>query len=325
MKIIQKHIWKTILSVGISVLVVIYIYANRTSIFGSFAHIEPVYLVVVFAGQVGVQIANAYLLQTQLRPFGKSIHILESLKLTVVSSFVNFFTPVVGGASLRAVYLKRAHSLSYASFVGVLYAYYLMFFAISFLIGMIGLAATPGSFSQTAGQVAALFFSAGIVASILFMAFGHKLIRAFDLLPQSNRYARSFTQKIHLIDDGWSVIRHDSRTVISMGLWAAAATFCVALVYWSALHSLGIDGTVWTAIIFASLAIVGLLFNITPGSVGIREAVYAGMYSITMVNPKQVVAFSLIDRPAQLLVITVGWILFGRSIIAAIPSSKQEN
>lgn len=310
------------LSITISIVVAVYLYVNRTTIFGSFLHMEPAYLLAVFAGQVGIQIANARLLQVQLRPFGKTINLIESLKLTLVSSFVNFFTPVVGGASLRAVYLKRVHDLSYASFIGIMYAYYLVFFTVSFLIGMVGLIAIPGAFGQTAGQAAALFFAAGIIASVLFMVIGHKLIRIFGLLPQSNHYVRSLTHKINLVEEGWSSIRRDRRTIVAMSLWAAVATCCVAVVYWAAMHSLGITSSVWTAVVFAALAIVGLLFNITPGSIGIREAVYAGMYSITAVSPSQVVTFSLIDRPAQLIVICVGWVLFSRSVLAGMPGGK---
>jgi uncharacterized membrane protein YbhN (UPF0104 family) len=89
------------------------------------------------------------------------------------------------------------------------------------------------------------------------------------------------------------------------------------------MNSLALHGSVWVALVFSSLAIIGLLFNITPGSVGIREAVYAGMYSVTALTLKQVVAFSLVDRPAQLIVISIGWILFGKSILNAAPDKQS--
>jgi len=69
---------------------------------------------------------------------------------------------------------------------------------------------------------------------------------------------------------------------------------------------------------------VGLLFNVTPGSIGIREAVYAAISSITGIKPRQVVAFSLVDRPMQLLVIGLGWILFSRGLLDITDTKANE-
>lgn len=321
MQRLNKHFGRIIISAGITFVLIIYIYLNRHSIFGSFTHINLFFLVFVFIGEIGIQVANALVLKSTLSPLKIEIGYSESFRLTVVSSFVNFFTPIVGGASLKAVYLKRSHNISFPAFISVMYGNYLMFFISSFLLGLIAVLAIPGALSNHVGQLIAAFFASGILGSATFMLYGHKITRLLIRRSFKSKLLNSFIHKISLIDEGWTIIRRDTLSIYRMGLWSGVATLFVALAFWGSMKSINIHPSISATIVFAALSIVGLLFNITPGSVGIREAVYASIFTITAISPKQVVAFALIDRPAQLLVIGCGWILFSNRILRGI---KQE-
>ena len=311
---IRKNI-RAIASAAITVAFVAYIYINRHSIFGAFADIQTVYLIPVIIGQLGIQLSNAALLKTTTKPLKVHLSFFESFKLTMISSFVNFFTPVVGGASTRAVYLKREHDLAYSSFLGVIYSNYLIIFVVSFFTGLMALVSISGALSVSAGKIVAIFFAAGTVFSLLFMLFGHLITNRLNQSDVKKPLIRKVSKKIALVDQGWSLIRRDRITMLSMTACSIATTASVTILYWGAMKSLGINTGLNIALLYSALAIVGLLINITPGSLGIREAVYASIYTVTAIGAQQVVAFSLIDRMTQLILLGIGWILFNRAIL----------
>jgi len=259
-----------------------------------------------------------------LKPLKLNIGLWESTKLTAVSSFVNFFTPVVGGASARALYLKREYGLTYSSFVGVVYANYLIIFLVSFLFGLAGLFTISGAISSGVGRTLGTFFSAGVIGSLLFMLLGHKLTGNLRRLNFRNKILKKIAEKVVLVDEGWESIRTNRRAIIMMSLWSAGTMASVTLIYWAAMRCIGLNTGLSVTLIFSALAIVGLLFNITPGSVGIREAIYASIYSISGVGAKQVVAFSLVDRSTQLILLGIGWMLFGRMVMKGIIKNKAK-
>jgi uncharacterized protein (TIRG00374 family) len=240
---------------------------------------------------------------------------LESFRLTIAASFINFFTPIIGGVGVRAVYLKRQHNLGYAAFAGITYANYLIIFLISFLCGLLGILSISGSLNSGVGEVVALFFIAGILTSTVFLLAGHRFIKYIRGRDNSNKIITKIIEKLILFDESWTVIRKSRSTILRMFLWSTATMLSVILLYWSAMAGLGIKSSVSVATSFAALAVVGLLLNITPGSIGIREAMYAGIYSITGIAAQQVVAFSLVDRATQIVILVVGWSLFSGRMI----------
>lgn len=308
---------KTIISFGISSLLVVYIYLNRHQLLDIFKHIDIAFVLVVLLGEIGIQIANALTLKANMAPIKKDLGFSEIFKLTTVSSFVNFFTPVVGGASLKALYFKNRHKIPFATFVSVIYGNYLIFFLTSFTIGIVGMLLKPSTFHQHVGQIVAVFFVGGILGSLAFILGGHFIVRLIGKMPSDARWFNGLKNKLQVMEEGWLVIRRSKKSMLLMGLWSTVATLCGGLAYWAAMRSLHIHPTLSTVFIYASLGVVGLLFNVTPGSIGVREAVYAAIFSITSITPRQVVAFALVDRPVQLLVISLGWILFSRGLLGA--------
>jgi uncharacterized protein (TIRG00374 family) len=312
---LKKQFTKKTLGLTISLLFIAYILVNRHAIFGTLKDLSIGYLIIVAIGQLGIQVFNALLMRSTLEPLGKQVGMFEAFRLTTVASFINFFTPVIGGASVRAVYLKTRHGLAYSSFISAVYANYLIIFLVSFLIGLAGLLNIPGATNNRAGKIVALFFLVGIAGSIFFMLVGHRFTNLLRRSSFRSRWARKTVHNIMLVDDGWGAIRKNPQAILFMGIWSACTMLSVVLVYWAAMKSIGLQPTLGVSVMYAALAIVGLLFNITPGSIGIRETVFAAVYSITAITAQQVVAFSLVDRTVQLLLLGAGWLLFNQAVM----------
>ena len=312
---IKRITYKKTIGLIISLAFIAYIAINWEFISDTLRNLSWKYLSLVIIGQAGIQFFNALLLRSTVEPLEKEVGIFEAFRLTTVASFINFFTPVVGGAGVRALYLKAKHGLAYSTFIGVVYANYLIIFLVSFMLGLLSLFFVPGALSEEAGKIVALFFLAGIAASALFMAAGHKLIYALSKRDFRRQFTKKVAEQIALADKGWRTIRKRSKTLYLMGLWSVCTMLSVVLVYWAAMKSIGLEPTLAISIIYAALAIVGLLFNVTPGSIGIRETVFAAVYSFTAITAQQVVAFSLVDRTVQMLMLGAGWIFFNQAIM----------
>lgn len=306
----------------ITVLFAVYLYFHHHQLLDSFAHIKFRFLLLVLLGQILGQFANSGVLRSSLRPLNVRLGFFESFRVTVVSSFVNFFAPLIGGASTRAVYLKKRHGLAYSSLLSTLYANYGVMFFVSFTFGVIGVLATPHSMSDV-GLVAILFFAAGLIGSLAFIMVGHKFVRLIRRLKIKNRALKSLINKILIVDEGWGLIRKDRQAMIEMCLWSTIANLCLLMIYWAATSSVGITTNFGTFMIYAAMASVSLLLNLTPGNVGIRESLYASIYKITGVGLQKVIAFSLIDRAGQLIIIGLGWLLFGQSIVKNVTPRKD--
>jgi len=228
---------RTIISVGITLLLIAYIYLNHHALFDQFRHIDLDYVFVVLLGEIGIQISNAFTLKANITPIKKDLKFSEIFKVTIVSSFVNFFTPVVGGAGLKAVYFKNKHQISFATFVSVIYGNYLIFFLTSFSIGIVGILLDPVAIHRHVGQVVAAFFLCGILGSLAFILGGHFIIRLINKIPANAAWIKKLQAKLEVMEEGWLMIRRDKKSMLLMGVWSTIATLCGGLAYWGAMKT----------------------------------------------------------------------------------------
>lgn len=314
-KVDKSKVVRRSISIFITVLFLIYIFVNKHTIFGALENINFKFFVVVIFSQVLIQLFNSRILSATLVPLDINLSRAESFKLTATSSFVNFFTPVVGGASAKAIYLKSKHNLQYSSFITVLYANYIITFAVSFVFGLVGVLLIPGATQTHVGRFLMLVFAGGIISSVLVIFTGHKITKLIQRLTSQKNAFKSFSHKIDLIDDGWRKIRQNKKVVFAVVFWSACLMSSLVINYWASTHSLGIKTSLGSYMIYAALASISLLFNLTPGGIGVRETLYASTYKLSGINGQQVVAFSLVDRAAQLMVVGASWALFGSSMM----------
>lgn len=312
----KQNIFRTFASVIISFAFAGYIYLHRHPMITAFKGINTKYIALVVISQIAAQLANAGLLRVSISSFVKNLKMTDAFKITLAASSINFFTPVVGGISAKAIYLKRKHQLSYALFTSVIYANYLIAFLFSFLSGTLGLIVLHHGLRSRATQVATLFFGGGIILCLVFMLFSHKLTRQLHRINFKNNVANKIIQKMLSVNEGWETIRNNKKMLINMSAWTGLAMVCTVSSYVFVMKSLNIHSAFGAILIFAALGNVSLLFNITPGNVGIRETIYASTYSITGINLQTVVAFSLLERTTLILFLGVAWVVFGRKIIS---------
>jgi uncharacterized membrane protein YbhN (UPF0104 family) len=196
----------------------------------------------------------------------EGIHLtpVEWFGLAVGSNVSNIVIPISGGIAARAGYLKARYGYPLSKFSALAAASYLIIFFVSGLTGLSILAIyrLRGSFINMA---AVLVLAAMTLGPVLV------LILPIENLPlkSSNRVLRWITAAL----DGWRIFR----TNLSLLLQAAIIVFLLQVSQAIAIY-FSLKG-ITPNVPFMSALLIGVLINltnfvrITPGSLGVREAV----------------------------------------------------
>ena len=236
------------------------------------------------------QITNGLILREIASKFNIKLLRKEWLGLPFVTAMGNYITPFSGGMIARASYLKHRHSFPYAQFVSVIGASYLAYFWVAGIAGIITLA-LPLERSELYWEM--ILFFAGVVLIISSFA-----IFPAVKIPGSNRVAISLNNAIN----GWMLIKRDLFLLAKLALYALATILLNGLSFWLAFVALSDSslsfGTIFLISLFSSFSI---LLKITPGNLGISEAIITLSSGILGVGTGLGLLASLLIRAASLI------------------------
>jgi uncharacterized membrane protein YbhN (UPF0104 family) len=157
--------------------------------------------------------------------------------------------------------------------------------------------------------------------SVGVFAFSPSVLRR--IAPARGRVARI----IGLAVEGWDTLRTDRKTLGAVfllgGLFIVASMGNALLGF----HALGIAITLPTALCISVFSSVSGILNLTPGNLGVREALVGTIARVSGVSFHHGIAAALIVRVVQLPVIVLGgllgyWVLFVRRR-DAMPERKE--
>jgi uncharacterized protein (TIRG00374 family) len=124
-----------ILTVGILLLFVFYLYKNPEILIG-LRDIKPIYIFLISVSFIVVFLLEGFFIQITLRAFKREISIKESFYLSTLSRIGNYLLPMRAGAIFRATYLKKKYNFDYSKFLSTLYGYYIILFLLYSLLGV---------------------------------------------------------------------------------------------------------------------------------------------------------------------------------------------
>lgn len=280
-----------------------YYFVNHTADFKSLQSLNPGLLIIVMLGYLGSIYMSGLFNKLVIKPFNKHISHIESFRVALLSAIGNYFGPLLGGTGMRAIYLKKKVGLSYTEFISTLYGYYIIAFLISAIIGLVSLGLLRSQY-QTRGFLILVLFFGGVVISLLSLILNRKI-------PQFGRIARLLVGKrISLLKQltiSWHKIAAQPKllsslvkiTFVNIGLFTLL-NYCEFLL-------IGVKLDIGPLLLYTCLGIFSILISLTPGALGIREAVYLFSAGVMGVTSSQILAVALIDRTVQFLVMALGW------------------
>ncbi|MBX3056484.1 MAG: flippase-like domain-containing protein [Anaerolineae bacterium] len=281
-------------AVGAIVAVVVYLRANQEiwQLLGNLTAVQVLLLIgvrIIFLGLNGV------LLYLIAQKFAVTLSSMEWFSLAYMTALFNYIMPFSGGMLIRATYFKLQHRIAYAQFAAWLAATY---FVIFFVTGVVN--AVLAWWLATA--VPAAWF---LVAFFLMMAGGILillLIPSFRF-PANNRLFRLANTAL----DGWDAIKTDRRLLMRLTLFTLLLFLSNGLSFWLAYRSLGIAVS-WGAAFIVSLAnIYSAVVSLTPGNIGLQEAMVSLLSQLTGAGIEESLLTILLVRVTTLVsVFTLG-------------------
>lgn len=243
-----------------------------------------------------------------LAAFAKKVSVRETNYLSLLSSLGNFFGPILGGASIRALYLKKKHNFEYSRFISTLYGFYVVSFATNALLGILLLGYF---FHTTSGEVRGFatvmtvltVILAGNVALMLLptsLMFG--AIRRLKFLP--DRLAKIITTMIN----GWDIIRTNRPLLVKLFFLNIAIAGIAAIESYLLYFALVEEFTIISVLLYTILGTFSVLVSFTPGAMGIKEGIYLFTSSIILLSSEQVLQMATIDRSATFILLFITFI-----------------
>lgn len=200
------------------------------------------------------------------RTLGVSITINESVGLAAVNTLANQL-PFSGGIITKAIYLKKRYQLKYSYFLSVTLSLYIIFLSTSGLIGLIVINRWRNPIDKYP------FLVIGFIIMTL------SIVTLWIPTGWIHRSGK-FGQWIKQIADGWSVIgKHPKVLFVLVGIQVMMIMIFAGRL-WIAFNLLSQNITYLQCIFFSSASILTQIVSITPGSLGIREGIIAGLATI---------------------------------------------
>lgn len=217
-------------------------------------------LLYLTAVRLGIFAMNGLFLREFAAKFGVRLTFHEWFGLASVTTMGNYITPFSGGLLIRAAYLKKRHRLPYAQFTTMLTSNYLIMF---WLIGVIGLLALGviGQGWQRYWPIVLLF---GVVVATISVIF----LFPVQQVPWENRIGRF----LNTLLTGWFMVRRDYALLLRLALLTLLTICLNALSFWLAYEALGQPISFIAALLLGLVAAFSIFVNLTPGNLGIQEA-----------------------------------------------------
>lgn len=213
--------------------------------------------------RLGIFAMNGLFLREFAYKFGVKLTFSEWFGLSAITTMGNYLTPFSGGLLIRASYLKKRHQLPYSQFTTLLASNYLVMF---WLIGVMGLLTLwlMGSMWQQYWPIALLFSGITVGISLVFLIPDWRL-------TWDNRLSRF----LNTLLEGWSQVRHDYWLLFRLLFLTLLTVFLITLSFWLAYWSLGHTISFMAALLLGLVAAFSIFINLTPGGLGVQEAMVA--------------------------------------------------
>ena len=287
---IKRRIWSLSALIFIIAAIVLYIGLQR-HLLVSIQNVSLSALSYLIMIRVVFLVLNGILLREFALKYRITLMPKEWFGLSVVTTMGNFITPFSGGLIARATYLKHRYAFSYAKFASLLTANYLIYFEVIAIAGLVTLMASPEK-PIYYWQLALFFVMVIIIVSTLFMFPSSKR------LPWHNRLATIINDSL----EGWVLIKSDKILLGKLMLYTFVSILLHGFSFWIAFFALKGEAVSFGPVFLVSLlSIFSLIGNITPGNLGIQEAIASISSEILGIGAGLGLLASLLIRVATLI------------------------
>jgi uncharacterized membrane protein YbhN (UPF0104 family) len=215
-------------------------------------------------------------------PLGARIGRFEAFFISLLSTVGNYTLPMRGGIGLRAVYLKKKHSIGFREFAKISLARFGTIFFVDSILGLIAVFLLWRDGKVFDGPVFIVLVLALIISSIV-------QISGYFPLEKRLRFLKSF------IGRSSSLLNLDGvrRSLILIALLNSSTRWLWILLCFQALS---IDLSLSQGLMISSLIPLSMIVTLTPGNLGVTEGLLIYVSSIFDISVSSAILCSLLMR-----------------------------
>jgi uncharacterized membrane protein YbhN (UPF0104 family) len=181
--------------------------------------------------------------------------------LSIVSNLWNYILPFRGGAGIRALYLKKVQLFSVSDFLGTMLALYFISFLVNSFIGLFCVFTIY--FKYTVIHIPISFFF-----GVVFILMGGSIF-----LSPKIPYAKNwFLEKVFSVLRSWDNIRKEGDLIARLILVVVVHAVLELLTVYASFAAYSIQASLIQCLFISTIFSFSVLLKITPGSLGITEA-----------------------------------------------------
>ncbi len=298
---------KKIVSLGmLALLSVLFIYyiINNADDFRILAKIKPIYIFGLLGIFILNTMCNGLINKYLLEPFNVYLSFKEWFGLAVTTSFYNIITPFRGGALSKAAYLKKKHRFSYMRFISSMIGVYVIQFWIISLVGLL-----------TIFIVAFKYHAFSWIILLLFLGLFSMLTGVIFFKIRLPSHKNKIIDKIFEIGNGWNLIREKKKILIISSIIILVQIILGALNSILLYSAVGVKINILQAIFLTTIGMVAGLASITPGNLGISEAVGVLSALVLGITPTQSLSAGILGRVVTVITLFILGPIFSYKLI----------
>lgn len=286
-KLPSKNILSLLLTIFVLSLFGVYLY-NNPQILEALLQISPISIFFVMILFLLLFLLEGIFIKVTLDVFDKHIDLKESYYLSTISRIGNYLLPMRAGAIFRATYLKNKYNFEYSKFLSTLYAYYIFLFLINSFLALISLFLKYLN-TGISYPLVTIFFVALFLGTLFVILFR----KTFKV---ENRYVEKGITILNKFVTSWDMIIKKENLFLNLVLITTGNILLNGLINFVEFLSLGIKINLLDLLLYTCLSGVSLLISITPGSLGLREAIFLLTSESIGLSQEQIMQLAFLDR-----------------------------
>ena len=290
--------------------IVFFVYARKDS-FHAIRNVSTTSLPLMFATSAFSLVLNGILFNNGIAIFALRLPFKEWYGLTMANTMYSYFLPARGGLVARAFYLNYKYGFPYSDYL-------------SFTSGTLILNLFAASFLASTIQLFLLFLQNFLLKPIFFVSILTTLILAglistvssvhLKKISASNKIAHFFLNVVR----GFRRFKNEPAKTASFIFLQFFFIFALALRLYVVFWALGLGVNYIHLALITSIVSFSMLFSLTPGNLGIKEALISVSANLLGVSPEEALLAAIIDRLITAsLVISQGFV-FTRMLLTEI-------
>lgn len=323
-KKIQQFSYTTLIAASaVIVAASVYVSSNWDS-FKEISIQNPIWLIPTVILTFMSLFAVGMVMELAIKPHGINLSKFEIIGLSTLTKFGNYVSPGYLGMAIRAVYFKTKHGISFTKFSS------------SFLISNLVQLSTSGFIvlflflfiiNDTGSSDIKVFIYLFLVFLLLISAIFTPLNKLSLLLSSSSN---KLGKRIRELIIAYQKVRSGPGTLIWITIWSLVIVAVSSGLIYSLFKTIGVNVNLYQSIFIGAIGNWGIVFSITPGSIGIREGLMAFAAGVINVSIPATLVVAVILRIVTFIIISVLSLYFapkllGTSLAATFKIRKDNN